>query len=123
MSTLWIAWLIKGFIERKSFSIFMSLAFLAIVWNKELGIEAITPWPVMGAAIFLTIGVSFIFKDSKRKIGSISIIISMIITIKKSLMKTIIILKMIITQQMKGTQNMEHHNHTKVMLMVNMFII
>ena len=45
----------------------MSLAFLAIVWNKELGIEAITPWPVMGAAIFLTIGVSFIFKDSKRK--------------------------------------------------------
>ena len=45
----------------------MSLAFLAIVWNNELGIEAITPWPVMGAAIFLTIGVSFIFKDSKRK--------------------------------------------------------
>ena len=67
VSTLWIAWLIKGCIERKSFSIFMSLAFLAIVWNKELGIEAITPWPVMGAAIFLTIGVSFIFKDSKRK--------------------------------------------------------
>lgn len=67
VSILWIAWLIKGCIERKSFSIFMSLAFLAIVWNKELGIEAITPWPVMGAAIFLTIGVSFIFKDSKRK--------------------------------------------------------
>lgn len=67
VSTLWIAWLIKGCIERKSFSIFMSLAFLAIVWNKELGIEAITPWPVIGAAIFLTIGVSFIFKDSKRK--------------------------------------------------------
>ena len=67
VSILWIAWLIKGCIERKSFSIFMSLAFLAIVWNKELGIEAITPWPVIGAAIFLTIGVSFIFKDRKRK--------------------------------------------------------
>lgn len=67
VSILWIAWLIKGSIERKSFSIFMSLAFLAIVWDKELGIEAITPWPVIGAAILLTIGCSLIFKGSKRK--------------------------------------------------------
>ena len=73
--------------------------------------------------ILLDVYKSQYLKIAKEKNGSISIIISMIITIKKSLMKTIIILKMIITQQMKGTQNMEHHNHTKVMLMVNMFII
>ena len=58
-TALWGAWLIKGLIQRKSFVVFMSLAFLAIVWDKELGIEAITPWPIIGAAILLTIGFSF----------------------------------------------------------------
>lgn len=66
-SALWGAWVVKGFIDRESFSVFMGLAFLAIVWDKELGIEAITPWPVIGAAILLTIGFSFIFKNSGRK--------------------------------------------------------
>lgn len=66
-SILWGAWLIKGITQRKTFVIFMSTAFLAIVWDKELGIEAITPWPVIVAAILLTIGFSFIFKGSKRK--------------------------------------------------------
>lgn len=66
-SALWGAWIIKGLIDRESFSVFMGLAFLAIVWDKELGIEAITPWPVIGAAILLTIGFSFIFKGVGRK--------------------------------------------------------
>ena len=66
-TALWGAWLIKGLIQRKSFVVFMSLAFLAIVWDKELGIEAITPWPIIGAAILLTIGFSFIFEKNGRK--------------------------------------------------------
>lgn len=66
-TALWGTWLIKGLIQRKSFVVFMSLAFLAIVWDKELGIEAITPWPIIGAAILLTIGFSFIFEKNGRK--------------------------------------------------------
>lgn len=66
-SILWGAWIIKGLVSRSSFSIFMGLAFLAIVWDKELGIEAITPWPVIGAALLLTIGCSLIFKGIGRR--------------------------------------------------------
>lgn len=61
------AWLIKGIVGRESFSIFMPLAFLAIIWDKELGIEAITPWPVIGAAVLLSMGCSLIFRESNRR--------------------------------------------------------
>ncbi|MCI8957103.1 MAG: hypothetical protein HFG29_08980 [Eubacterium sp.] len=66
-SVLWGAWIIKGLFSRESFSVFMGLAFLAILWNKELGIEAITPWPVIGAALLLTIGWSLIFRGIGRR--------------------------------------------------------
>lgn len=64
---IWAALIIKGLVKRESFSVFMGLAFLAIVWDKELGIEAITPWTVIGTAILLTIGCSLIFKGRKRR--------------------------------------------------------
>ena len=48
---LWAAWLVKGILDRGFFSIFMSIAFLGIVWQHELKIESITPWPVVGSAI------------------------------------------------------------------------
>ena len=60
-------WLVKGLAEGESFNIFFPIAILAIVWDKELGIEKITPWPVIGAAILLSIGTSMIFKGCKRK--------------------------------------------------------
>lgn len=66
-SVIWGAWLIKGLVNRESFSIFMPLAFLAIVWDKTLGIEAITPWPVIGAAVLLSTGCSMIFRGKKRR--------------------------------------------------------
>ena len=66
-SALWGAWIIKGIVSRESFSVFMGLAFLAIVWDKELGIQAITPSPVIRAAILLTIGCSLIFRRFGRK--------------------------------------------------------
>lgn len=66
-SVLWGALIVKGLANKESFSVFMGLAFLAIVWDKELGIEEITPWPVIGAAILLTIGCSLIFKGIRRK--------------------------------------------------------
>lgn len=38
-----------------------SLAFLAIVFAKPLGIAALVPWTILGAALLLTIGLSLIF--------------------------------------------------------------
>lgn len=38
-----------------------SLAFLAILYAKPLGIMAIVPWTVLGAALLISIGLSFIF--------------------------------------------------------------
>lgn len=66
-TVIWGALVIKGLVKRECFSVFMGFAFLAIVWDEELGIEAITPWTVIGAAILLTIGCSLIFKGRKRR--------------------------------------------------------
>jgi len=38
-----------------------SLAFLAIVFAKPLGIAALAPWTILGAALLLTIGLSLLF--------------------------------------------------------------
>ena len=43
-----------------------SLAFAAILFDEALGIEAITPWPVLGAALLGTIGLNMIFNKNKR---------------------------------------------------------
>ena len=64
---LWAAWLVKGILDRGFFSIFMSIAFLGIVWQHELKIESITPWPVVGSAILLSIGFSLIFGNKERR--------------------------------------------------------
>lgn len=64
---LWSAWLIKGLFQKNAFPIFMSIAFLCIVWSKELNIESITPWPVIGSAILLSVGFSLIFGNSEKR--------------------------------------------------------
>ncbi len=40
--------------------IFFPLAIIVILFDDTLGIEKLTPWPVLGAALFLSIGFSFI---------------------------------------------------------------
>ena len=64
---LWTAWLIKGVVQKKAFPIFMSIAFLCIVWQHELHIESIIPWPVIGSAILLSIGFSLLFGNKDKK--------------------------------------------------------
>ena len=62
--------LIKSIIRRSVTGIFFSLAIYAILFDKQLGIEALTPWPVLGIALFLSIGLSLIFpKKHKFTIG------------------------------------------------------
>ncbi len=62
-TVLLVAWLIRG-VRRVSFGeILFPVAFLCILYDDILGIESLTPWPVLGAAAFFTIGLSIIFKD------------------------------------------------------------
>lgn len=46
--------------------ILFSLAFLVIVNDELLGLEAITPWPVLGAAALGTIGLNLLFPKFRR---------------------------------------------------------
>lgn len=66
-SVIFGAMLIKGLVKFDMTQILFSVAFLCIVWDEVLGIEAITPWPVLLAALFGSIGFSMIFGKSKKK--------------------------------------------------------
>ena len=62
-----IAVLVKGICERNFTDILFSIAFILIVYDKQLGIEALTPWTVLGAAAFGSCGLSFLFPKKSRK--------------------------------------------------------
>lgn len=47
--------------------ILFSIAFLIIIHDERLGLEALTPWPVLGAALLGTIGLHMIFPNIKKK--------------------------------------------------------
>lgn len=47
-----------------------SLAIICIMFDEVLGIENLTPWPILGVALFLSIGLSFIFPH-KHTDGSV----------------------------------------------------
>ena len=59
--------LFDGIANFSYFKILMSLAFLSIIYSTQLGIEQLTPWPVLGAAILLSIGLSILFGRSKPR--------------------------------------------------------
>lgn len=44
-----------------------SLAFLVIIYDEFLGLQAITPWTVLWAALFASIGWYILFPSSKKK--------------------------------------------------------
>ena len=45
--------------------IFFPLAIAGILFDKELGIEVLTPWPIIFAALFLSVGMSILFPKNK----------------------------------------------------------
>lgn len=59
--------LVDGIISRSFGQILFPLAFLIIVHDEFLGLEAITPWPVLGAALLGTIGLSILFPNQGWK--------------------------------------------------------
>ena len=65
--TLFLGWLIlKGIRKVNFWEILFPIAFLCILYDKPLGITALTPWTVLGAAFLGSIGLSLIFKPNHR---------------------------------------------------------
>lgn len=62
-----IGLLVEGICHRSFGSILFALAFLAILYDKQLGLEDITPWPVLGAALLGTIGLGILFPNVSVK--------------------------------------------------------
>lgn len=67
LTVILAAGVIEGVLNRSIGTILFSLAGIVIVNDELLGLEEITPWPVLCAAILGTIGLNMIFPESKRK--------------------------------------------------------
>ena len=59
--------LVDGLVKRSFGEMLFAVAFLIIVNDKLLGLEAITPWPVLGAALLGTIGLNLLFPRFRKK--------------------------------------------------------
>ena len=66
LTILFGACLLKSLLHLAIPGILFALAFLGIIYAKELGIETLTPWPILGAALLLSIGLSLIFPHKRR---------------------------------------------------------
>ncbi|XCP85961.1 hypothetical protein ABXS75_03920 [Roseburia hominis] len=60
-TVVFAATLVKSLAHKNVAGVLFSIAFLCIIYAKPLGITAITPWTVLGAALLGSIGVSFFY--------------------------------------------------------------
>lgn len=67
LTILLAACLIKSVRHLQFAGMLFSLAFLAIIYDKPLGIEALTPWSVLGAALLGSIGLEILFHGTKKR--------------------------------------------------------
>ncbi|OYO43050.1 hypothetical protein C8E03_105213 [Lachnotalea glycerini] len=63
ISVFLVACMIKSVRYLNFSGILFPIAFLCIIYAEPLGITEITPWPVLGAALFGSIGLSIIFHN------------------------------------------------------------
>lgn len=72
LATVIFGWVVVDGIRHKNFyEILFPIAFLCILYDEPLGIELLTPWTVLAAALFLSIGLTLLFggkKDHKHAI-------------------------------------------------------
>ena len=59
--------MITSLIDLNFFGFFFPAALICIMFDDLWGIEKLTPWPVLGIAILLTVGFSLIFKKKPRQ--------------------------------------------------------
>ena len=65
LTVFFAACLIKSIVHRSIAGVLFSVAFLCIIYAGPLGIESITPWPVLGAALLGSIGCSFLYHPKR----------------------------------------------------------
>lgn len=58
--------LVDGIWNKNFWMILFSIAFLIIANDELLGLEAITPWPVLGAALLGSVGMQILFPQKKN---------------------------------------------------------
>ena len=67
MLTVLLVWMLVDGIKRQNFyKILFSIAFISILYDKVLRITALTPWTVLYAALFGSIGLTMIFQGRRR---------------------------------------------------------
>lgn len=66
-TVFWLWVLVQGIRYINFYEILFSIAFLCIIYDKPLGIEALTPWTVLAAAALAGIGLSMLFRGKKRR--------------------------------------------------------
>ncbi|HCC35842.1 MAG TPA: hypothetical protein DEQ02_09540 [Ruminococcaceae bacterium] len=65
ITILLIPILIKSLVHVNFFGIFFTAALLLIVYMRPLNLTMLTPWPILAAALLLSIGFSIIFKKAQ----------------------------------------------------------
>lgn len=63
LTVFFVACIIKSIPRRHYWGIFIPLAFIGIIYDKQLGITSITPWTLLIAAALISIGLSFLFPN------------------------------------------------------------
>ena len=66
-SVIFAGIMITSLIDLNFFGFFFPAALICIMFDDLWGIEKLTPWPVIGISILLTIGFSLIFKKRPQK--------------------------------------------------------
>ncbi|MDR1620575.1 MAG: hypothetical protein LBS18_07940 [Clostridiales bacterium] len=61
-----VAITIEGIMRIEFFTILMPIAVIMILFRDQLGVRAITPWPVLGAAALASIGLHILFRNALR---------------------------------------------------------
>ena len=94
--TVFFIWLFLNGIRNVNFwEILFSIAFICIIYDDWLGITALTPWTVLGAALLGSIGLSLIFK--KKSGHKPSILLSMTVTATTRMRSTLVKISKLIT--------------------------
>ena len=64
-----LSFTIRGIMYRNVIEFVFSIAFILIIFDKPLGIEALSAWYILGAALLLSIGLSMLLKNKNRDWG------------------------------------------------------
>ena len=94
--TVFFIWLFLNGIRNVNFwEILFSIAFICIIYDDWLGITALTPWTVLGAALLGSIGLSLIFK--KRADTALPFLLSLTVTATTRMESTLVKISKLIT--------------------------